>query len=253
MKFKTLLLTSTFLSSLSFGLNIEVGVGPQQEQFRGWIQYKGTSVDLKNDLHLQDKTRGFGYVIVRHKAKLWFIPLPDLRFEFLKIDTSGTGTLSKDITVGGITFTVSDRISTKVRFDQYDVTFFYTPLKVSLAKFSWGLGVKTIDFYYKVRSLTTGKESSKSATLPLPYLYGRTDFYFLFLRAFGEIRVLPGSSYFYDAKAGGGVSFSIAPRLELFAHAGYRYQRYRVKDISDISSDIKIKGLFGQVGLSLSF
>ena len=58
----TLKTAMLLLPGALFALQIEFGGGPQQEQYRGWIQYKGDKVDLKKDLHIEDKTRGFGFI-----------------------------------------------------------------------------------------------------------------------------------------------------------------------------------------------
>jgi len=239
---------------VSQALSISVGVGPQRENYRGWIKYKGTAVDLKDDLHLEDKTKYFVYADLKHNLSLIFIPIPDLRLEFLKVDTSGTGKVSREFTIGGKTFTVNQRIYTKVKFDQYDALFYYTPLSVKVASLSWGFGVKVIDFSESVRSLDNPALSqSYSATVPLPYLYARAGVNLPFVHASLEGKGLKvGGSYFYDWVAKAGLSYTKGI-LTLSLDGGYRFQRYRIDDIEDISSDVKIKGPFAALSLTLSF
>lgn len=239
-----------------YAFEIEVGGGPQQEQFKGWIQYKGDKVDLKNDLHIESKVKGFGYINIRHKAKLGFIPLPDIRIEYLNMESEGHGKVSKNFTFGIVTVTVSDRVYSKFRFNQWDITAYYTPLKVKNILYgSWGLGVKVIDFKGYVRSETTGKSDSKSATIPLPYLYGKIGGEFKFFHAYAEGKAIAADSkdYFYDIKGAAGLHYDFNKNFRVSLEGGYRYQRYRVDDVDDVSADARAKGGFGALALSVRF
>ena len=70
---KVLKLAPILLSSTLFALQIDIGGGPQQEQYRGWINYKGTQADIKKDLHIKDRVKGFGYINIKHHLSLLFI------------------------------------------------------------------------------------------------------------------------------------------------------------------------------------
>jgi len=235
-------------------LSLTVGGGVQREQFSGWIQYKGTSVDVKKDLNLSDKTKPFIFADLRHDLSLLFIPLPNLRFEFLKMDTSGTGTINRQITIGGITFDVNEKIYSYLRLDQYDFSFYYEPIDVKAARLSWGLGVKVIDFKESVKSLTTGLSQSKSLTVPLPYLQAGGDLNLKPIYASFNFKGLKvGGSYFYDWRAEAGLKFKVKGPLSLKLGGGYRYQRYRIDDVSDVSADLKVKGAFGAASLDFAF
>jgi outer membrane protein len=201
------LLIPTLVTS-SFAFQIEVGGGPQQEQFRGWIQYKSNDkVDLKNDLHIEDKVKAYGYVDIKHDLSLLFIPIPNLRISYLEMKSSGTGTVSKNFNFGIVRITAHDKVYSKFRFNQLDVTLYYTPFRnlLKVFTFEWGLGAKIIDFKGYVKSLTTGKSDSQSATIPLPYLYGGAEiknpsFKGFGLRTFGNIKIfgIDNDKYFYD-------------------------------------------------------
>ena len=205
---KILCLIPLGVSSVLFGLSFETAVGPQWEHFEGWISHKGNKIDIKKDLGLSDTIHYSGYIELRHDISLLLLPIPDFKIEFIKISTSGTSLLSREIQIGGKIFNVGEKITSSVKFDQYDFTFFYTPLKLILFKLRTGLGVKLIDFSYDVKSLTTSQKVSKEATLPLPFLYLKGDFKFQFLRLYSEFKALPlGSSYFYDSKTGAGLYF----------------------------------------------
>ena len=250
--FKTAML---LLPGALFALQIEFGGGPQQEQYRGWIQYKGDKVDLKKDLHIEDKTRGFGFIELRHKGKLGFIPLPDIRVAYLDVKSSGTGTVNKSFTFGILTVNVRDRVYSKFKFHQWDITFFYTPLRTKLLNLSWGFGAKVIDFKGYVKSLTTGQSDSKSATIPLPYLYLKAGSEIWFLHGYvkGKGLTAGGNNYFYDIAGALGIHYDFTSHFRISLDGGYRYQKYRVDDVDDVSANVRLKGGFGQLALTLAF
>lgn len=243
------------IPSALFALQIEVGGGPQQEQFRGWVKYKGNEVDLKSDLHIEDKTKGFGYIDIRHKASLGFIPLPDVRISYLDVKSSGYGKVSKTFTFGAITINATDNVYSKFQFHQWDTTFYYTPVRSEFFKATWGFGVKVIDFKGYVRSQTTGQSDSKSATIPLPYLYGRLGVNYWLLHAYAEGRGITagGNNYFYDIGGAVGIGYNFNKNFNVSLDGGYRYQKYRVDDVDDVSANTRIKGGFGKLSLNIAF
>jgi len=243
------------LSVSAWSFELEVGGGPQYEQFAGWVQYKGDKVDLKKDLNIKDRTRYFFYLDFRHKASLIFIPLPDVRVEYLRMNSSGTGTVSKGFTFGILHVNAGEKVHTKFKFHQLDTTFYYTPLDLKVVKASWGLGIKLIDFKASVTRLLTRQTETRSATVPLPYLYGRVGAYLPYIHIYGDIKGLTAGSknYFYDWKVAAGLHYDITKLLRVSLDGGYRYQRYRVDDIDDTSADVRSKGAFGSLSLTLTF
>jgi outer membrane protein len=240
-------LTAITIAGLLFSLSNSVAsdfsfsIGPQKELFRGWVQYKGNKIDVKDDLHLDDKTKFSASVEWKHKIKL----LPDVKVDYLHVETSGTGTISKDITFGDVTFNVNDRIHTDFKADQIDVTFFYNPVERERVNLQVGLGFKYLTGHVNLKSLTTGAYSNTDYDIPVPYLYASAITKFSHLRFGLEGKGLSYSgSYFYDWKLKGGVEYR-----RVFANVGYRYERLKIDDVEDLSTDLKIKGIFGEIGV----
>jgi outer membrane protein len=240
-------LTATTITGLLFSPSNSVAsdfsfsIGPQKELFRGWVQYKGNEIDVKDDLHLSDKTKFSAFMEWKHKTKL----LPDVKVDYLHVETSRTGTTSKDITFGDVTFNVNDRIHTDFKADQIDVTFFYNPVEREKLNIQVGLGFKYLTGHINLKSLTTGAYSNTDYDIPVPYLYASviTKFSHLHFGVEGNGLSYSGS-YFYDWKLKSGVEYG-----RIFANIGYRYERLKIDDVEDLSTDLEIKGLFGEVGL----
>ncbi|WP_457679073.1 TIGR04219 family outer membrane beta-barrel protein [Thermovibrio sp.] len=257
-------LSALIATTVSAGaITISGGAGAWREKPSGWLEYTKnnvngtgisatTKVDVKDDLHLSDKTKPYGWV------KISDIPIPlfpDIKLRYTPMKFSGSGYAKTTFTFGNITVPAGTKVESKFRANQADIILTYNfpfvkGLTAQKLNLQWGLNLKVIDGYAKVKYLdpTTGtwKEDSKSATIPAPMLHLE-----------GEVRPieLAGISFegnwigyagnqFYDWLA----EFKVYPMKHLFLGVGYRYQRLKVDDVSDFSCDIKVKGAFGELG-----
>ena len=247
--------------SVAAAWEIDIFGGPQVEHYRGWVSYKGDPADVKKDLHIKDRVKYFAGFNLHHNLSLLFIPLPDVRVEYLQVKSDGYGKARKSFTFGGIKVYAQDKVYSKFRFNQFDTTFYYTPLSLKFVKASWGVGLKVIDLKVYIRSetlnqlgLTSIGSTTKTATIYLPYLYGAIRGNFLFLKPFAEGKALKvGTNYFYDLRIGLTLSKEVVKNVSLSLGGGYRLQRYRVDDIEDVSADVRMKGVFASLGVSLTF
>jgi len=249
------LLTTSTASAVS----ISGGVGAWSEKPSGWIEYANASasgadakVSVKDDLHLGDETKAFGWF------KLSGIPiLPDLKVKYTPMRFTGSGRVDTSFTFGDLVVPVGAQVDAKLEADQLDFTLTYgLPFvgRVTQGRVSgeWGVNLKVIDGYAKVRYLNPQtkrwEEDSKSATIPVPMLH-----------LGGEVRPIElvslsargnwigyGGSSFYDWEA----EVKVYPLNRLFVGVGYRYQRLKIDDVSDVSSDLKVKGAFFEAGLT---
>ena len=128
-------------------------------------------------------------------------------------------------------------------------------MRTKFLNLSWGLGAKVIDFKGYVKSLTTGQSDSKSATIPLPYLYlkAASEIWFLHGYAKGKGLTAGGNNYFYDIAGAVGIHYDFSSHFRVSLDGGYRYQKYRVDDVDDVSANVRLKGGFGQLALTLAF
>jgi len=253
-------LTAALLTmSTAHAVSISGGAGAWREKPSGWIEYANTSapgadskVDVKDDLHLGDETRAFGWF------KLSGIPiLPDIKVKYTPIKFTGSGTTGKTFVFGDLVVPAGTQIDSKLEANQFDVTLTYGfPLigRVTGGKVNgeWGLNVKVIDGYAKVRYLdpqtSQWQEESKSATIPVPMLHlgGEIRPVDLVSLSAGGNWIGYGGSSFYEWEA----EVKVYPVKNLFVGVGYRYQRLKIDDISDVSSDLKVKGAFFEAGFT---
>jgi outer membrane protein len=266
---KLIVLAGIFLLSATAGANavtISAGGGAWRENPEGWIEYKSnnvqgtgvsskTHVDVDDDLNLGTETKGEGWF------KISDIPIPlfpDVKVQYTGMKFTGSGVVNSSFTFGKITVPTKSYVESKLKANQVDITLTYdfpflrkaTSERISA---NWGINVKVIDGYARVKytyrklGKTEKGEDDKSATIPVPMVH--LD---------GEIRPIDlvglevsgnfagyGGSKFYETEA----ELKVYPIKHTFLGVGYRYQRLKIDDISDVSSDLKVKGVFAEAGI----
>ena len=228
-------------------INIDLSVGAISHDPSGYVQYQGSKVDVKDDFGLDKKTR----VFARAKVELPIVPNLYLQYIPMKFE----GQESSTFTYGGYTFT--GNVKTSVRIDHYDVGLYYNLPFISTATAGLldpelGVSVRVVDFEGKVTELSTNHTESKSATIPIPMLYAGLGLNFPYVSVIGELRGITysGNSY-YDITGELRVKpFSVPGVASFFVGVGYRYERLKLDNVSDIDADIKVKGPFANVGVS---
>lgn len=240
---------STFANAVPI-IDGEISAGYIKQDISGWIQYKGDKIDVEKDLRLGNENSYFVKLKLEHSVPI----LPNLKFQFLNMSFSGTGKVSKNFTFGNITVNVNNRVHTDLDMDHYDIILFYNLPFISISHIldaELGLNVRVVDFYAKVKDLDTGYEDSKSGTIPIPMLHASVEFkpisYFSIL-AEGNGVAYEGSS-FYDITGELRIKPFRSTVVDLFLGLGYKYEKIKIDDISDVSSDIKIKQPFIEAGV----
>ncbi len=229
----------------------EISAGYIKQKPSGWVQYKGDQVDLKDDLSIGDENSYFFKAKLEHPVPV----LPNIALQYMKMDFSGTGTITRSFRYGNQVFTVGDTVESNVKMDHYDITLFYNLPFVGLATagildVEFGLNVRVLDFEARVKSSTL--DETASATVPVPMLYGSIEISpvsLISVKAEGRGIAYGGHSY-YDLNGEIRIKPITVPlAVDLFLGVGYRYERFKIDDIDDISADIKIKQPYITAGL----
>ncbi|PLY09530.1 MAG: hypothetical protein C0626_11210 [Arcobacter sp.] len=151
---------SSQLMAGEFGLEL----GVQKIDVGGSVQYKGTKIDLKKDLGLDDTKTSFKptltYLTDNKKHKFLF------NYETSSYDE--TSVLSRNITFNNKVYAVSSSVRTKLKTNWYQLgyrykfdSFFENKLNIS-----GGLDLNIIDL--ETSLITTGINESFDETAPLP-------------------------------------------------------------------------------------
>ncbi|MCX8060180.1 MAG: TIGR04219 family outer membrane beta-barrel protein, partial [Aquificaceae bacterium] len=168
------LLAGLALIGESFGLNVDVSVGVINHKPSGLIQHpvpNGDRIDAKRDLGIGDESKVFGRLKLEHPLPL----IPDVYLQYMPMEFFGSGNINRRIRYGNVTYDVNVRLDSKVELDRFDVGLYYG---IPLFGLDPEIGVNTRIVSFK--GSITGQEfltnqvrtESKSATVPIPMLYG---------------------------------------------------------------------------------
>ncbi len=248
------LLTMTAVAQAIPLLEGEIETGYIQQNPSGWVQYKGTRVDVDHDLALDDDNGHF----FRGKLELPLPLLPNLYASYEKMEFGGRNRLTRTIQVENKVYPVNDTVSTDVKLNRYDVGIYYNipmvnTLTAGILDLEVGAVVRFLDFSYKVRSENTGITSSKSDTLPVPLLYGNANVNIPgvdFLNFNLELKGIKYRNSSYYEVSG---EIRLVPiktiAVDPFIAIGYKYEKLELHDIEDIYSDVEIKQPYISIGV----
>ncbi|WP_051654706.1 TIGR04219 family outer membrane beta-barrel protein [Persephonella sp. IF05-L8] len=231
------------------GVDGEISAGYIKQSIDGSGRYKGNDISV-DELGLSDENSFFLKAKIEHPIPI----LPNIKLMYERMRFEGVGTVKNNYTFGNITITVNDRVYSKLRLDHYDAVLFYNLPFINLTQIldaEFGLNIRVIDFYAKVKDLTTGDEDSTSLTIPIPMIHGAIEFkpvgYFSILVEGNGIAY--GGHHFYDITG----ELRIKPVQTLMAKPfigiGYKYEKLKIDDIDDVSANIKIKQPFVEAGI----
>ncbi|MDQ7038141.1 MAG: TIGR04219 family outer membrane beta-barrel protein [Aquificota bacterium] len=245
MRRHALLVGAVLTAGTVYGVSFEASVGAMGQNPSGYVQYPantGTRADLENTLGLGGETRFFA------RAKIEIPVVPNLYLQYIPMSFKGRGTLTQTVVFGGRTFTVNTDVETSVRIDHIDAGLYYNiPVPGGVLDPELGINVRVIDFKGRITDLNNNVTEEKSATFPVPMVYGGIGVNLGMFALVGEFRGITyaGNSY-YDITG----EVRVKPFPKVFLGAGYRYERLRIDDVSDVDADIEISGPFGVVGVA---
>ena len=239
-----LLLVLTF--SAARAMVIEGGAAVWVKDLTGWVEYKGSHVDLEDDLGTGTLTSPYYWLRFEHPIPF----IPNVKLEYTPFDMYSQERIDRSFTFRNYTFTANMEVDSRLKADQFDAILYLNPLpwiaeKLTSVKISVGLDAKYIDgtVWLKGKSSSVEHTEYKNFKVVVPMLYGRVEvspLKLFYLEAEGKYIGYSGSN-FYDLYIGTRIQWKL-----LFAMIGYRYEALQIDDISDLSSNIKIKGwLFG--------
>ncbi len=246
---KTVLCLFIFLPSLSFAdtASVWLGGGIWDWGISGSIRYdvtgnnsNKTEADLQRDLHLQDDSQSFGYLVIEHPIPV----LPNIRIARTTLNTQGSGNTTVAFTYGNTTYSVNESLTTKLNLDQTDFTLYYEVLD-NVVGLDIGLNAKNIDGSASITY--SGGTENDSVSVTIPMLYAAIDIqtgYGITLGAQGNFVSYDGSSITdYNAYVRYTSDYLLGVEL------GYRKQSYELDDLDDTYGTIEFSGPYAALFL----
>jgi len=234
-------------------LKAEVGAGVWYIESTGEVSYKGTVLDLDEDLGLDSTLSTYAWANFKH-----FIPvIPNARLEITKFGTDATKMIPasadkifNDKNISGM------NVNSTLNLDQIDAILYYN-LWDTLILFDIGVGVK----YYMGSLEVDG--SKINIDFPIPIIYARLGADIPFTNIGAEIdlkyfKFSPSvSAEMFDLRVKAKATILTLAFLDLNIEAGYRVHRLQIlaadNSFSDFNADIKseVSGFFG--GINIAF
>jgi outer membrane protein len=242
-------------------IDFEASIGLIQQKPRGYVSYEAESdadkIDVKNDAHLGDKTKPWVKLKLEHSIPV----IPNIKLAYMPMKFDGSGVLTKDINWGGRTYKANADFNLSVKLDRVDTTLYYNLPFVKTATagkldVELGLNIRTVMFDGKLsgteKNTNQSISESKSITLPIPMGHLAAEIRPISQVSFvGELNYIGYSkNTYYDYAVGLRLNSHgfVQTTLKPFVEVGYRYEKLKI-DEQDVKTDLKIKGLYGLVGV----
>ncbi|NPA82772.1 MAG: TIGR04219 family outer membrane beta-barrel protein [Epsilonproteobacteria bacterium] len=248
MKKSILAISLAFVSILYADVaGIGVAIGGWSHDESGWIQKGGNEIDVENDLHFETKSVAYGEIYFEHPLPLF----PNIKVSGTKIKNNGEGPVSKRIKYGDLEIEAYGYEKSDFEITQVDTILYYELLDNPAVNLDLGLNVRYMDGFAEISAFSpdqrdTLKSERKDFTITIPMIYLdarlKVPATSLSLGVTANAISYSGSS-FYDTKIYLNYDVALGFGMEM----GYRYERLKIDDIDDISSDLKIKGPYAGV------
>lgn len=220
-------------------VDLELEVVGWQSSLTGETRSSGSTIDLKNDLGLDDKTamfiRGRGHITLLGNLYVGLTPL--------KYDASST--LSRTITYENKTFAASTPVTTSVDLQTYDLGWTFTPLNIGVVSAELGANIKFINGDVTVKSSAQTARADFSAPVPMLKAVLRANGPFVSAEVDG-MAIAYAKNHLYDVTA----QVKLNPFPFMYVAGGYRFIDVKLTD-GDKFASMKNKGPF--LGLGVDF
>jgi outer membrane protein len=221
------------LADTLFG--IYAGAGTWQQNYSGDVRSGVTTIDVENDLNLDEDHNNVFYVAVEHPAPF----LPNVRVNYVSFNVDSESVLSSTIEFNDVIFPVDSAIATDVDMKQADAVLYYELLD-SVVSLDVGFGARYMDGRFSIVSDVSSSEAE--FTVVVPMLYGRTraDLPLTGFWVGGEVM---GMGYSGNSLVDATAQVGWESSLGLGAELGWRFLGFDLDDVNDFNqANVDVSG-----------
>lgn len=219
---------------------VYAGAGAWQQEYAGDIRSTITTVDVEEDLGIEDKSNNVLYFALEHGVPF----LPNVRAQYIQMEVDGQNVLSRSIDFNGQTYALSDNVSTAVELDQADALFYYQVLD-GVISLDLGLSVSMLEGQIDIQSVTEGTNAEFDEVIPMLYVGLRAD---LLSTGFWVSAEAQGVSYEGNRLMEYTALIGYESKVGLGFEAGYRAVQFELKEFEDVqNAQIDINGPYAAV------
>jgi len=214
---------------------VYAGAGSWQQNYSGEVSSGGASIDLKDDLDLDQDYNNMFYVAVEHPVPF----LPNVKVNYVEFNIDSDSVLPSTIEFNGVTFPAGSPMATDVDMKQGDALVYYEVLD-NVVSLDLGFGARYLDGRFSLASDFSTAEAEFTAIVPVLYGRARADLPFSGFWAGAEVVGMGYSdNNLVDANAQVGWESS----LGLGAEVGWRILSLDIDDVDDFDkSGIDVSG-----------
>lgn len=228
-------MTSTGVVHADTLFGVYAGAGTWQQSYSGNITSGISTVDIEDDLGLDDDDNVILFAALEHGVPL----LPNVRAQYFTLDVDANSTLSRSIEFNGQVFAASESVSTVVDLTQADAVMYYELLD-NVVSLDVGVAISLLEGSIEVVSLTERADADFDEVFPMLYAAVRADLPFtgLWVGAQAQGIGYDGNSLLeFDAKIG--YESSVGLGME----AGYRAVQIELDAFDDIDvAELNVSG-----------
>lgn len=234
---------SSSSSSFSNGSFVRAGAGSWKSDFSGELGKFDTKVD---NLGLDDQNNTYFYLQYEHDVPM----VPHIRLEHVKIESSGSSTLTASYSIRNQTFTADTTVTTDIDVSFNDLVLYYKKTPID-----FGVVLRQFDADTSVSStnLTTNISDSGSVrgVLPMVYLQSKFDLPLSGLYAAADAKWISyDEQSVTDYRATLGYGILLSDMFGLNLEAGYRSLGIDLGDDEDYAGDLEMSGPY--IGVTIT-
>jgi outer membrane protein len=215
-------------------LGLEMGAAFWAAKTSGNLEYRslGNDIDLGNTLGYDTLNTNFLWASFEHPVPV----IPNIKIQHTKIEDSSTRTTN--VTFDNKNFT--GNVSSNIQLNQTDFIAYYEILD-NWINVDLGINGKYIDASFSVNDSSLSAIKDLDYIIPMAYAKAKFDLPFSGFSIETDLSYVTfRQSEFYDLK--GALLYETS--FGLGATLGYRSEKLQLDDISDVNSDIEIKGAY---------
>jgi outer membrane protein len=191
-----------------------------------------TSIDLNNDLDINDPSQTSLILILEHPIPL----LPNVKYQNLELEASGAKTLERTITFNGELFNSNRKVTSTLDLSHDDIVLYYEILD-NWVNLDLGIDIKRFNGQIGINNNNIAIDQ----TLPLLYISARFDLPFTGFYAGAEVNHLNiGNDSANDSTFLVGYESSIGLGIE----GGMKTFSLDLDDANNVDTNIKYEGFY---------
>jgi outer membrane protein len=219
-----------------------------QTQYNGFVAANPNSLDLQDDLNLEDSTNNVIWAAFEHPVPL----IPNVQLKQTTLETNGQANFDQNYNFGGQD-TGQNSLDISANLNHTDLTLYYG-LPLPIATVDFGLNVRQFDSEFIIGS------ADNSFDGPVPMLFARVgaELPFTGLAVMAEANYVGyGDTDHKDYQLVVRYTLPFLPLLDINVEAGYRAFELNLDptdfggDSDDLTVDIDMSGAFFGISLHL--